>query len=563
MSYTSGTPNGRLYVGSVKWTSDYKHVVDFDNTAARDKFFQSHLRQLSNKIIYANPNQYIDVRGTVDGLKRVNYCYFKPDDTITDEWFCCFVTDWEFLAPNTTRLMLKMDVFQTYFYDTNFYRTLIKRGHVASDSSTAWLAPEPFKMIPQYEREIGTILSNDQWEPTYICHMASKYIESSGSYEYGGSGEDNTFGEYGTVIESITDMRDLLADYGKKSLDQVAEDVGVSSGDNKYSSIIGDLLTGAISSSIQESIERVGTAVSAWLTSGLTDHRDELIGLYARPTWAKGSGSDATNEVITASASLGLKSSLACGYTPRNKKMLSSMCNAYVVYNRNGFKLPLQPELFSGNPTFDLRCVPMDVGCYYMTIRNYNKPSDATKQISYACERRVGYDNNTGLNKTLNVLSAAVGLLGSAATVGAGVATGGIGLAAAGGALGGFIGNSVNMVEAIGQQGVSFGSNGDLIGITAGNATLHFIQISPLYAECEYIDDFLDMYGYEIDEIGAVRSWIRTRPNWNFLQTDNVSCEVPAPSIYADELRAIFNNGVTLWHNYNTFGDYSQNNRPA
>lgn len=562
MSYSTGMPDGILYVGNVKWSADYKHVILFSNTAARDSFMQSNLTLKTNRIVYANPNDYIDVEGTIDDLKRVNYVYFKPDNQISNEWFCCFVTDYDYLAPNTTRLFLKVDAFQTYFYDSTFYRSLIKRGHVSEDSATNWLAPEPFRMAPQYERQIGTILSDDQWEPCYVCHMASKYIENTASYEYGGSGTANTFGEYGTYIDNVGDMRELIQNYGKKSLDEVGEDVGVSSSDNKYGSIIADLLSGSISTSVSESIERVGTAISAWLTSGLTDHRDELIGLYARPKWARGTGSDATNQDIIASATISLPTNLACGYTPRNQKMLSSLCNAYAIYNRNGFQLPLQPELFSANPTINVRCIPMDVTCYFMTLTNYNKPSDQTRQISYSCERRVGYDSNTGLNKTLNVLSNAISLVGSGAVVAGGVASGGVGLAASAGAAGSFLQSGINMVEALGQQGVTFGSNGDLIGLTNGNATLRFIQVSPLYDECQYIDDYLDMYGYEIDEIGSPRSWMNTRPSWNYLQTENISCDVPAPTRYADELRNIFNSGVTIWHNYNTFGDYTQNNRP-
>lgn len=43
MAYKGGTPNGKLYLGHVKWSNDYKHVMLFSSESARNSFMTSHL----------------------------------------------------------------------------------------------------------------------------------------------------------------------------------------------------------------------------------------------------------------------------------------------------------------------------------------------------------------------------------------------------------------------------------------------------------------------------------------------------------------------------------------
>ena len=38
MAYLQGKPNGKLWVGNVKWGSDYKHIMLFNSESARNTF---------------------------------------------------------------------------------------------------------------------------------------------------------------------------------------------------------------------------------------------------------------------------------------------------------------------------------------------------------------------------------------------------------------------------------------------------------------------------------------------------------------------------------------------
>lgn len=73
------------------------------------------------------------------------------------------------------------------------------------------------------------------------------------------------------------------------------------------------------------------------------------------------------------------------------------------------------------------------------------------------------------------------------------------------------------------------------------------------------IDKFFDMYGYQTNELKKPN--LNNRPNWNYVKTININIIGNIPQIDMQLLKNMFNQGITLWHNHETFGDYSQNNR--
>ena len=95
MSYKSGSPNGILYAGNVKWSNDYKHTMLFSSQSARDDFMQDTLSKLKNNVIYYNPNRYIDVAGKLQNAESYNYVFYSNDSDISSTKYCCFVTNYE------------------------------------------------------------------------------------------------------------------------------------------------------------------------------------------------------------------------------------------------------------------------------------------------------------------------------------------------------------------------------------------------------------------------------------------------------------------------------------
>ena len=584
MSYADGDYNGQVYIGHVKWNDDYKNVMLFKTKSDRNDFLTSHLHKLDGNIGIepAQSTSYIDINGALKDIDNYNYVFYKRDSSADDHYTCAFITNWEIIALHTIRLYIKTDIFQQYFYDTTFYQSYIERGIVtnAANNNNKNYLPEPITADLEVQTQLKTILNTDDWQPIWVLHSASYYNSSTGEYDYAGIGTNSSYGEYGRFIESKSELQTVLKMYGRQTLDGAIEQVQESlqdSGSSIARTLLGILtqwLGGGIAagSTYQDNKSAFDTITDTLSFAQFQDHRDELIGLYAIPKWLKdnfnGDSNYADNRrVITDEISLTLNnSSLANGYTPRNKKLLTSVCRAYILANRTGLKIPFKPELFENSASIKLGGITMSTSGYQYTIEGYNDDQKSHGEVAYNSERRVGYDANTGVNKALNIIGAGAGAVSSLGAIAGGVATANPVTAIAG--AGNAAGSLVRAIDSIGQQEQHIGNNGDLLRITSSRPVLRWLEVNPSVSECEAIDSFFDMYGYSIHKHRNPTDYIYLDINnkkfirryWGYVKTQDCNCSTPAPTFYENELKNIFNAGVRLWFNYSHFGDFSVDN---
>lgn len=102
------------------------------------------------------------------------------------------------------------------------------------------------------------------------------------------------------------------------------------------------------------------------------------------------------------------------------------------------------------------------------------------------------------------------------------------------------------------------GSNATLIGYNLIDKNI-FTRYTIKKQFAERIDKFFDMYGYLTNTVKIPN--LNNRPNWNYVKTigSNIIGDIPQEDLQI--IKNMFDNGVTLWHNKDTFLDYSQNNR--
>lgn len=540
------------WIGQVPWDAEYTNIVDFSSQDAQEEKIISIMRIHKTDCSYIQKDSAIILKGNADEYKYMNYCcYFNANEN-SRKMFYNFIDRIEYIAKNTTKIYLKTDVWQTWQFDVVFRQSWIERSHVPKSSDTIGgnLEPEPLSPIPiitrSYESE-PSVGHNSDWEPQWVLHSASKYNSSTGKYEYDGVGDVNTFAEYGFYIDSKADMKTYIDKYGRKSFDNIVSDIDL---DLDWKQLWKYLLTTG------EEVKNtpIGIALTGLPTlAELQDHRDELIGLYAIPKWARSSGWYATNEEVSISKEMPNTSNLACGYTPRNKKMLSSMFKAYVLYSRSGIYIPLKPEAISGKVTVECSCIPMDIGGFYLRLHNYNERDKQFLFVGYRGERRVGYDANTGLNKALTLMQSVPQIAGGVATsIAEPTATFEI--------AGQVLQEGVSLIDRLGTSLGSFGNNTNLINITNGRATLRWTDISPTLSECKKFDAFFDCFGYSINEFGNPRSYFTNRSNWNYIKTRNLNFTFFGNKDDETEFANIFNKGTTVWHNIDNMGDYTQSN---
>ena len=112
--------------------------------------------------------------------------------------------------------------------------------------------------------------------------------------------------------------------------------------------------------------------------------------------------------------------------------------------------------------------------------------------------------------------------------------------------------------EKLANSGNIGGSNATLIGYDKFNKNI-FSRYSIKRQFAERIDLYFDMYGYLTNKLKLPN--LTNRPNWNYIKTIGANILGNIPQLDLTEIKDLFNNGITLWHNPATFLDYSQNNR--
>ena len=545
----STIPNTTIYVGVVPWNSDLKNVQSYANRAEQISSIQGLLTHKYEHINIIRRDSDLILKGVNEDLTQCNYLMYQNAD-ISNKWYFAFIDNVKYNSLNSVIISHTIDVWQTYQFDITYYKNLILRSHVAKadDSVGRWLAPEPISVAPEYERK-HNVFNDLSWTPQYVLHSTSVFNPNTKKYEYKGNGTGASLSaEYGIFVDNDDDVQTVVKNYGKLSAAEALK----SNDDDEYSNWISDLLTG-------QTIDKAVKLISTTSISQLQDHRNELIGLYAIPAWVhSGTNKYATNSIKKKDVTTTLPTTtLACGYTPRNKKMLSSLCKAYLFYNENGFKLPLKPELFTSNtPVFTVKATELSTNGFLLQIGSYADYTVKTNKISYNCENRLGYDANTGLDKVLNTLTSAVGVVNAVGSVASQAFAGNVGGAVQGAV--GAVQQSINMIDALGQRGVNTGASGDIMSITEKRPMPVFADVSPTEAQCRYIDDYLDVYGYAINEIGKISTYMKNRSNWNYIQVANCNIKVSAPNDDVNKLKQMFESGVTIWHK--NFGDYDQTN---
>lgn len=101
-------------------------------------------------------------------------------------------------------------------------------------------------------------------------------------------------------------------------------------------------------------------------------------------------------------------------------------------------------------------------------------------------------------------------------------------------------------------------SNATLIGYNLLDKNI-FTRYTIKSQFAERIDKYFDMFGYLTNKVKVPNT--NNRPNWNYIKTIGINLLGDIPQEDLAIIKSYFDNGITLWHNPQTFLDYSQNNR--
>lgn len=540
-------PTTRLDLFTVPWgkPEECHAIVDFPTAAAQVAAFDGLAEKgvSATKFNYIKKDQAFRIEGNFARFEAFSYCRYQNRDFVNRQgnkkWYYAFIDRVEYIAQDIAMIYITTDYWQTYQFNITYYKSLIARGHVKvkDDIVGRWLQPEPVGAPADYEKEIDVFSAGDSWVPYWSMVSVSRPPGSGESdWIYGGYGKlESMTGQYAGFVYDNETIQKLINAYAGET-------------DRRK-----DIIT--------------FRCVPYWVYSALKNNG------YVIPVTVNGKEINYCKENITITLDTEAEiagNTLACGYPPRNKKMLTSMCRVYVVYNYNGFSQPLRPEFIKGNSikmTAEMR--PIGSNGFKLKIKNYAKPAESVFDVPYSFEMQIGYNENGGVQGSLNrvgsVLNAAGAVAGGAVSLGANIATGNVaGAITSGvGAVSSIFNASRDIANAFNSKVASKGNQSDTNSISSENCKFRLVDCSPLPDECGPIDDFLDLYGYAINEWHSISSWKHTRKYWNYIQTVDCNIKVNAPAPEAASIRSMFNSGVTIWHDIDAFGDYSLNNREA
>lgn len=540
-------PTTELYIGTVPWNSNYTGVQSYDSRTVQISEIKKLCTHAFISVNIIRRDTPFVLQGVNQDLTQCNYLMYRNND-ISTKWYFSFINKVDYNSKNSVKIFSILDVWQTYQFDIKYFKSLIIRAHIPKSADTIgrWLAPEPIGVNAEIVKPLEADISLN-WSPSWVLHATSWLENKDGKkiYNYDGlSDGDFVTSEIGLNVTDSQDLKKYIEGYGKLS----PADALKTNNDDEYSNWIADLLTG-------ETINKAVNLIATTSIAQLQDHRSELVGLYAVPQWVKG---DITGKFVSVANKTEFlnynysKTELPCGYAPRNKKMLTSLCRAFCVYTKNGFKKIFRPELMPTIAKFRLLGNAMATDGVIFQLIDYKDDSEKTFKVPYACQTRFGYDQNTGLDKVINGVQSAIGLIGNAASISTGNP---VGLLYGSSNL---IGSASSIVDSIGQRGISNGTTGDILSITEDNAIPYFADISVTANEAKYIDDYLDIYGYSINEIDKISDYMNTRSNWNYIKTANCNIKLNAPNEDIEKIVSIFEQGVTIWHK--DFGNYEAEN---
>lgn len=505
-------PNSTIRLLRSDLELDNSNQLTFSNLSAQTTYFLSKAHVEVEDATYQRKDNVIRFPALIDDIITYNYVMYK-NESYSNKWFYAYIESMEYLNDNMTLIKIKTDVFQTWQFDIVYKKSFVEREHVNDDTIGNNTIPENL--------ELGEYVCNDTTADANLTNLVyviqvTEYINGTVPLATNYGGVYSAGGAY--ICTSITEVVNII-----QALNQLGK---------------GDAVTNVyvIPSSII--VKQEGSS--------------QYDGQSSPVTW---------NVTIS-------KPNNVNGYTPKNNKLFTSPYMYLTVDNNNGSSNNYQYELWSGsNVTFETSAVPTVGGSIKTVPTNYKGSSRFEQEGLFAGKfPTCGWINDTYTNwLTQNAVNIGIGAVSSGLQV-----IGGMALmsnpvtAVAGGSsvLNGMLGVASSMGQIyqhdILPNSARGNTNGGDLNTSNNKNTFYYLKMSIRSQYAKIIDDFFTMYGYKVNSLKIPN--VTGRRNWNYVKTIGVNLEGAIPQDDVQELKSIFNNGVTFWHNGSNFLDYSQNN---
>ena len=545
------TPQGSVYLCKTPLEKDYKHQLTFASANAQQTYFASKVQYTCTDFTYMKKDNQIVVDYPIDQINSCNYLFYK-NTGFTNKYYYCFITNMEYVNENATRITFETDVWQTYQLELTYKKSFVEREHVNDDTFGKHTVPEN---LETGEYVINSVTETDASTSYKIVIACSKLPKEIMETVMSGTIPTKTYngvysGLFYITFETFDDATKFLLTMDGQGIGECVYSVFqvpnlvISSSTLTYE-------TGYCQAKLDYPLIELSFNVNFTIKYKIIDN-SATANLLATQT-------------ITRNATLN-------GYTPKNNKMFTGEFNYMYIASNGGddgkfnyedfYNSTVEFKIFSALTTGgSVRLIPQNYMLHQQgvsekqTCNPYGLTGCKYPTCSWTSDSYTNWLTQQGTNATGETLSALT-------TLGVGLATGNplaIGMAGAN-ALIDPIEDMITKKEhrrTMPPQAKGNINAGDLIN---GLGLDQFIiyQMSVRYEFAKICDDFLSAYGYRVNEQKTPN--VTGRTYWNYVKTRECNIEADIPQEHLQQIKDMFNKGVTFWHDPTKFLDYSQSN---
>lgn len=537
------TPSTNLYLLKNPNSLSDQNQITFASKQIQYEYFSGLTKLSVDDFTYQRKDYTIRYPACIDDILDYNYCMYQ-NEAYGTKWFYAYITNMRWLNDHVTEITIQTDVFQTFQFDLVYKPSFVEREHVNDDTVGLHTIPEG---LETGEYVCNSLISlHSSGNSCYICIAVSDLTDEV-------SADLNTdIRQFGGIYSGVNYLicdTPYAASKTLRAWDKAGKGEAVTS-----VFMIPTSLTGTLT-------------FKTYATSGISYN-------LAIPPYTTSYNTLTTVNNITSPTTID-------GYTPKNNKLFCYPYNYFYITNNVGMEATFHYEDFVNNtaafktvgvitPGCSIKCFPLNYKKYADgndTMNSYDYGISAAKYpiCSWETDVYTNWLTQNGINIggiTLNAAQAGY-LKGAAQMVsGIGMAASGSGLfgasMAATGARQIFDTMQENYQHSLIPDSAKGNANSGDITFSCNNMN---IPLYKMYIRSEIaasIDGYFSMYGYKVNIVKIPN--ITGRQNWNYVKCIGANIEGLIPEIYLNEIKSLFNNGITLWHYPSTFLDYSQNN---
>ena len=518
------TPDTDVFLLKVPLEINDDNQLAFTNKNAQEVYFSNLPKIELEQFTYQRKDKTMRVPMEYDDIVNYNYVMYR-NTAYSNKWFYAFIERAEYINDGMTLLTLKTDVWQTWQFDLTLKPTFVEREHTNDDTIGSNTVPEPVQ-TGEFVINGSVVHLGPNPSGNYITFMVSDRYPLPLSMQ--------------TIASQYNGIYSGYTLFGVETADQASTVVAEYVADNRADAIKNIFL------------------VPKTLYGTPTPHTGETFSfaLY-QPQNLTAPVSIIDNYALTRLNTLD-------EYLPKNNKLFTGQFSYVFMTNNVGGNAEYHYEDFvNATPRFRMSGI-ISSGCdikinplYYKNVSNPNEAYGLKLGKLPVCSWNTDSYAVWLAQNQLNMDVARQKLV-----VEAGVAAGFHSIEKLGSSVNSYINTVTNsLAQGYLAQHMPDQVHGDTNSSDYNYSAGLFIDIRRMSVRREYakiIDDYFSMFGYATNRVKLPN--INGRRNWNFVKTSRCYIEADIPQDDLQEIKLMFDKGITFWHNPLTFADYTQNN---